>query len=88
MNNDLERKCVTCDGAGVVRSRDWQDWWRRHYRGDWRLALSGSDVPDEPELVECSHCSGAGSKPTEPGMELLAFLGRHLAAFQSKNKEG
>ncbi|WP_370634518.1 hypothetical protein [Actinotalea sp. Marseille-Q4924] len=43
-----------------------------------RLTAHAGARPDEPRSRPCPDCAGRGSVPTPEGLELLAFLRRHL----------
>lgn len=86
----FDRPCPTCEGIGGSGARAWLDWVQTYRRIEFAIAdpvarlaaladhiRDGADPPPISPGV-CPECDGSGRVLTEPGRELMEFLGQRL----------
>lgn len=82
--NCLSQVCPNCQGRGVVYSQQWAKWWSIHDK-DWKDALNGTDMPQEPEELICNICKGHKRFLTEAGKEFVSVLRLAMKLEQSES---
>ena len=70
MKNPYERKCIFCDGIGVVQDVDWQAWW--NFNQDPPPANHFLRSIPEEHLCRC--CRGRGRMLTSEGQKLVDLI--------------